>query len=80
MYGDDIGCTDTDCYFVRTCDEVKKQYSHSSLNFNIGPKDRLPDQVEINIDLEKYLVKGSELGLDDGKCFIPIFVVNPGKS
>ena len=24
MYGDDIGCTKTECYFVRTCNEAKR--------------------------------------------------------
>ena len=30
--------------------------------------------------MEKYLVPGSLLGYNDDRCFLPIFIVNPGSS
>lgn len=36
MYGDDIGCTKTECYFVRSCDKVKGTYEHAALRFALG--------------------------------------------
>ena len=30
--------------------------------------------------MENYLVKGSELGQTDDRCFLPIFVINPDQN
>ena len=43
----------------------------------MGAKDDPKSQIIIHCNLEDYLVKGTDVGQTDDKCFIPIFVTDP---
>jgi len=41
MYGDEMGCSTTECYFLNPCDKVRKEYDHANLQFSLGPVDEM---------------------------------------
>ena len=78
MYNDAITCTANDCYFSNHCWEVKQNHQHPSIYMALGNQgDSLGRKAIIELDLDQYLIMGSELGKSDDVCFFPIFVVNP---
>ena len=50
------------------------------LQFNLGPIDDFKKQTPITLDMAFYLVDGSYVGDSSDKCYIPIFVTNPGEN
>ena len=43
---------------------------------SVGPL--LEESVGMTVDLDKHQVDGSKLGLDTPRCYVPVFVADPG--
>lgn len=80
MFGDDIECTSSGCYFKQACSSIWAKYETMKLQFNLGPIDDFKKQTPITLDMAFYLVDGSYVGDSSDKCYIPIFVTNPGEN
>jgi hypothetical protein len=78
MYGPELSCSDTECWFTETCKVVKKKYIHATISVSLGSPTDYGNQIQISIDLINFLLKGSELGQSDDRCYLPIFVADPG--
>ena len=58
IYGSSLVCTSSECHFNSLCEDVSKH--NVSIGFDFGPG---IDTVDVNLNLEDYLIEGNRLGL-----------------